>query len=205
MILIALPGKPDRAFAYLQNLTNIYTMRYNILYAITRLSPERGSCDMKKAKTSARLTLAAIFLLTVVLAVVGVTGIPSIGLKNWLPTTDAANWPSALPLGLDLRGGVYVEYSAQRPDDGDSDFAYLLETTMSVIHTRLGDKGYSEATVQKLGDDGIRVEIPDVTDTALVLELIGEPALLEFTTPDGEVFMTTDELEEYLCSTLRTK
>lgn len=145
---------------------------------------------MKKAKTSARLTLAAIFLLTVVLAVVGVTGIPSIGLKNWLPTTDAANWPSALPLGLDLRGGVYVEYSAQRPDDGDSDFAYLLETTMSVIRTRLGDKGYSEATVQKLGDDGIRVEIPDVTDTALVLELIGEPALLEFTTPDGEVFMT---------------
>ena len=147
---------------------------------------------MKKAKTSARLTLAAIFLLTVVLAVVGVTGIPSIGLKNWLPTTDAANWPSALPLGLDLRGGVYVEYSAQRPDDGDSDFAYLLETTMSVIRTRLGDKGYSEATVQKLGDDGIRVEIPDVTDTALVLELIGEPALLEFTTPDGEVFMTGD-------------
>ena len=147
---------------------------------------------MKKAMTSARLTLAAIFLLTVVLAVVGVTGIPSIGLKNWLPTTDAANWPSALPLGLDLRGGVYVEYSAQRPDDGDSDFAYLLETTMSVIRTRLGDKGYSEATVQKLGDDGIRVEIPDVTDTALVLELIGEPALLEFTTPDGEVFMTGD-------------
>ncbi len=147
---------------------------------------------MKKAKTSARLTLAAILLLTVVLAVVGVTGIPAIGLKNWLPTTDADNWPEALPLGLDLRGGVYVEYSAAQPDDGDADFAYLLDTTMSVIRTRLGDKGYSEATVQSLGDDGIRVEIPDVTDTALVLELIGEPALLEFTTPDGTVFMTGD-------------
>lgn len=147
---------------------------------------------MKKAKISARLTLAAIFLLTVVLTVVGVMGIPAIGLKNWLPTTDADNWPEALALGLDLRGGVYVEYSAARPDDGDADFAYLLETTMSVIRTRLSDKGYSEATVQSLGDDGIRVEIPDVTDTALVLELIGEPALLEFTTPDGTVFMTGD-------------
>lgn len=147
---------------------------------------------MKKAKTSARLTLAAIFVLTVVLAIVGVTGIPAIGLKNWLPTTDADNWPEALPLGLDLRGGVYVEYSAARPDDSDADFAYLLDTTMSVIRTRLGDKGYSEATVQSLGDDGIRVEIPDVTDTALVLELIGEPALLEFTTPSGETFMTGD-------------
>ena len=129
---------------------------------------------MKKAKTSARLVLAAIFLLTVVLTVVGVTGIPAIGLKNWLPTTDADNWPEALPLGLDLRGGVYVEYSAARPDEGDTDFAYLLDTTMSVIRTRLGDKGYSEATVQSLGEDGIRVEIPDVTDTAMVLELIGE-------------------------------
>ena len=147
---------------------------------------------MKKAKTSARLTLAAILLLTIVLTVVGVTGIPAIGLKNWLPTTDADNWPEALPLGLDLRGGVYVEYSAERPDDGDADFAYLLDTTMSVIRTRLGDKGYSEATVQSIGDDGIRVEIPDVTDTALVLELIGEPALLEFTTPDGVTFMTGD-------------
>ena len=147
---------------------------------------------MKKAKTSARLTLAAILLLTIVLTVVGVTGIPAIGLKNWLPTTVADNWPEALPLGLDLRGGVYVEYSAERPDDGDADFAYLLDTTMSVIRTRLGDKGYSEATVQSIGDDGIRVEIPDVTDTALVLELIGEPALLEFTTPDGVTFMTGD-------------
>ena len=147
---------------------------------------------MKKAKSSARLTLAVILLLTAVLAIVGVTGIPAVGLKNWLPTADAENWPEALPLGLDLRGGVYVEYSAARPDDGDTDFAYLLDNTMSVIRARLGDKGYSEATVQRLGDDGIRVEIPDVTDTATVLELIGEPALLEFTTPDGTVFMTGD-------------
>ncbi len=148
---------------------------------------------MKSAKTSARLTLAAILLLTVALAVVGVAGIPAIGVKNWLPTTDADNWPEALPLGLDLRAGVYVEYSAARPDgEDDMDFAYLLDTTMSVIRTRLGDKGYSEATVQSLGEDGIRVEIPDVTDTAMVLELIGEPALLEFTTPDGTVFMTGD-------------
>ena len=145
---------------------------------------------MKKAKTKARLTLAALLVLTVLLTVLGVTGLPALGLKNWLPTTDAEKWPEALPLGLDLRGGVYVEYSAARPDDGDSDFTMLLETTMSVIRTRLSDKGYSEATVQRLGEDGIRVEIPDVTDTAFVLELIGEPALLEFATPDGVTFVT---------------
>ncbi len=147
---------------------------------------------MKKAKTGARLTLAGILALTVLLTVIGMTGIPALGVQRWLPTTDAEQWPESLPLGLDLRGGVYVEYSAARPDDGDGDFAGLLDVTMSVIRTRLGDKGYSEATVQSLGDDGIRVEIPDVTDTAYVLELIGEPALLEFTDPEGVTFMTGD-------------
>lgn len=174
----------------LHSLTDQHPMGYNALYAINQPSPEKGSKTMKQTKTRARLTLAGIFILTVVLAVIGVTGIPAIGVKNWLPSTNADNWPEALPLGLDLRGGVYVEYSAARPDDGTADFDALLETTMSVIRTRLGDKGYSEATVQRLGDEGIRVEIPDVTDTAYVLELIGEPALLEFTTPYGETFMT---------------
>ena len=61
---------------------------------------------MKKAKTKARLTLAALLVLTVLLTVLGVTGLPALGLKNWLPTTDAEKWPEALPLGLDLRGGV---------------------------------------------------------------------------------------------------
>lgn len=85
---------------------------------------------------------------------------------------------------------MYVEYSAECPEGAEDEFSGLLEVTMSVIRTRLSDKGYSEATVQRLGDEGIRVEIPDVTDTALVLELIGEPALLEFVTPEGETFMT---------------
>ena len=62
---------------------------------------------------------------------------------------------------------------------------------MSIILERLSDKGYTEANVQRIGTDGIRVEIPDVQDDT-VLDLIGAAAKLEFYSPDGEVFMTGD-------------
>ena len=145
-------------------------------------------------KTRSIIALAVVLVLTVVLAVVGVTGMPLDArglykLKPWLPTTNAENWPTALSLGLDLRGGVYVEYSAKAPADTDASFDSLMEGTIGVIQQRLTDKGYAESTVQRIGSDGIRVEIPDVTDPSAVLDLIGSPAKLEFKNPQGEVFM----------------
>ena len=145
-------------------------------------------------KTRSIIALSVVLVLTVVLFVVGVTGMPLDArglykLKPWLPTTNAENWPTALSLGLDLRGGVYVEYSAKAPADTDASFDSLMEGTIGVIQQRLTDKGYAESTVQRIGNDGIRVEIPDVTDPSAVLDLIGSPAKLEFKNPQGEVFM----------------
>ena len=145
-------------------------------------------------KTRSIIALSVVLVLTVVLAVVGVTGMPLDArglykLKPWLPTTNAENWPTALSLGLDLRGGVYVEYSAKAPADTDASFDSLMEGTIGVIQQRLTDKGYAESTVQRIGNDGIRVEIPDVTDPSAGLDLIGSPAKLEFKNPQGEVFM----------------
>jgi len=148
-------------------------------------------------KNKSIVALIIVLALTIALGVVGVTGI-SVGgntLKGWMPTADAANWPEALALGLDLRGGVYVEYSAVQNQDIDADFNSLMEGTIAVIQQRLTDKGYAESTVQRVGNDGIRVEIPDVTDPAAVLELIGNPAKLEFKTPDGNVFMEGSMVE----------
>lgn len=153
---------------------------------------------MKAKKTSSKtksiVLLVIVFVLTVALGVIGVTGmnLDARGLyklKSWLPTTNADNWPSSLSLGLDLRGGVYVEYSAARPENSDADFDSLMEGTISVIQNRLTDKGYSEATVQRIGTDGIRVEIPDTDDPKAVLDLIGTPAKLEFKDADGNLIM----------------
>ena len=151
-------------------------------------------------KTKSIVALSIVLVLTIVIGVIAVTGMPLDArglykLKSWLPTTNAENWPTALPLGLDLRGGVYVEYSAAKPEESEANFDSLVEGTMGIIQQRLTDKGYAESTVQRIGGDGIRVEIPDVTDPAAVLDLIGSPAQLEFRTPTGETFMTGDMVE----------
>lgn len=145
-------------------------------------------------RTKSILLLTVTLVLTVFFAIIGVTGMNLDGrglykLKPWLPSTDAEKWPTALSLGLDLRGGVYVEYSAARPEGSEANFDTLMEGTIGVIQKRLTDKGYAESTVQRIGTDGLRVEIPDVTDSSAVLDLIGSPAKLEFKDADGNVFM----------------
>ena len=153
---------------------------------------------MKNTKTKSIVALAIVLGLTVVFGIVGVTGMSFQGglwkLLPWLPTTNADAWPQAISLGLDLRGGVYVEYSAEAPEGNDANFADLLNATVSAIQSRLTDKGYAESTVQVLGTSGIRVEIPDVSDPSEILNLIGEPALLEFKDPDGNTFMTGSDV-----------
>ena len=147
-------------------------------------------------KTGAIIALCVLLVITVALGVIGITGlsIPPRGLHKvlpWLPTTNSENWPQSLSLGLDLRGGMYVEYSGKAPEGSTANFDEMVEGTMSIIRDRLADKGFTEANVQKLGTDGIRVEIPDVQDDT-VLDLIGAAAKLEFKDPSGEVFMTGD-------------
>ncbi len=154
------------------------------------------SKNRRGSKTGSIVALCVVLALTIVLGVLGATGmsLPPRGLYKilpWLPTTDASNWPESLSLGLDLRGGMYVEYSCKAPEDSEANFNELLNGTMQIIQQRLTDKGYTECNIQQIGSDGIRVEIPDVQDDT-VLSLIGAAAKLEFKDPSGEVFMTGD-------------
>ena len=150
-------------------------------------------------KTGAVVALCVVLVVTILLGWIGLTGmsIPPRGLYkvlSWLPTTDAENWPESLPLGLDLRGGMYVEYSGKAPEGSEANFDDLIEGTMSIIRQRLGDKGYNEANVQRIGTDGIRVEIPDVQDDT-VLDLIGATADMQFLDPNGELIMKGDQVK----------
>ncbi|NLO86476.1 MAG: protein translocase subunit SecD [Clostridiales bacterium] len=157
-------------------------------------------------KNSAALALCVALVLTIVVGFLGINGawLDNRGLYKllpWLPTTNADNWPDSIALGLDLKGGVYVEYEATMSEEMKAegyDFNTLLDSTMGVIAKRLTDKGYPEATVSKLGSAGIRVEIPDVTDPAAVLDLIGSPAKLEFLDSEGNVFLEGRHLQTAL-------
>ena len=154
-------------------------------------------------RTGAVVALCVTLVLTLAVGFLGINGtwLDSRGLYKllpWLPTNNVENWPQSISLGLDLKGGVYVEYEASMSDELEEagyDFDTLLDSTMGVITKRLTEKGYPEATVSKLGLSGIRVEIPAVTDPAAVLDLIGSPAKLEFLDPQGNVFMEGRHLQ----------
>ncbi|HPJ02202.1 MAG TPA: protein translocase subunit SecD [Candidatus Limiplasma sp.] len=150
-------------------------------------------------RTSSMIALAVLLVVTVFAGYVGLNGmnLDSRGLYKmlpWIPQTNVTKdtWPASIALGLDLQGGVFVEYEATMSDELKEEgynFDQLLDNTMEIIGRRLSDKGFTEATVSQLGVTGIRVEIPDVTDPAAVLDLIGSPAKLEFLDYNGNVFL----------------
>ncbi len=159
------------------------------------------------SKTGAIVALCIVLVLTVVCGVLGASGmkLDSRGLWKllpWLPSTDADNWPQSLALGLDLRGGVYVEYSAEKPEGIEGSFSDLMDNTVATIQQRITDKGYPESTVRKIDNgSGIRVEVPDVTDPQALLDLIGTPAKLSFRGPDGVEFMTGKHVQTAVAGT----
>jgi protein-export SecD/SecF family membrane protein len=105
-------------------------------------------------------------------------------------------------LGLDLRGGVYAVYLAKGEDA--SDFDALMTGTIGVIRNRLTSKGLTEATVTKQGSARIRVEIPNMTDPNEILEVLGKPAHLEITDPDGSVVVTGGDIKNAVAQLLPT-
>lgn len=165
---------------------------------------KRQRVKMKK-RTAAIIALCIAMVLTVLLGYVSMNGtwLDSRGLYRLLPWVPSANvtkdnWPKPIALGLDLQGGVFVEYEATMSDELKADgydFNVLLDNTMDIISRRLNDKGFTETSVSKIGAAGIRVEIPDVKDPSAVLDLIGSPAKLEFLDSDGNVFLEGRELK----------
>ena len=154
-------------------------------------------------RTSAIIVLCVALVLTLAVGYLGLNGtwLDSRGLYKllpWLPTSDVDNWPQPIALGLDLKGGVYVEYEATMSDEMREegyDFGTLLDSTMSIIANRLTEKGYPEATVSQLGQNCIRVDFAYLTVPDGVLDLICSEAKLEFLDPDGNVFMEGRHLQ----------
>ncbi|HIW21007.1 MAG TPA: protein translocase subunit SecDF, partial [Candidatus Dorea intestinavium] len=124
------------------------------------------------------LSLIATVVLLVVLGITVITGWGAGGtgaMKN-------------IKLGLDLAGGVSITYQVkgEKPSEEDmSDTIYKLQKRVENYST--------EASVYQEGDDRINIEIPGVTDANKILDELGKPGSLAFTTEDGtEVLSGSD-------------
>ena len=82
-------------------------------------------------------------------------------------------------LGLDLRGGLRVEYQAlqagdriPRPED--------LDVIRGIVERRVNATGVSEPVVTTQGSDRVVVELPGVSDPNAVRRLVGQTGRLDF-------------------------
>lgn len=91
--------------------------------------------------------------------------------------------------GLDLEGGIHLEYLANVNDVAEDKQAEALEAAVAVIERRVNAFGVGEPLVQlsKAGDENrIIVELPGVKDIEEAKQLIKETPFLEFRELAGE-------------------
>jgi protein-export membrane protein SecD len=93
----------------------------------------------------------------------------------------------AIPLGLDLQGGMHVVLEVDRRNLPPEEGREAVERAISVIRNRIDEFGVAEPIIQKEGEDRIVVQLPGLADRERVKKLLGQTALLEFKlvrTPD---------------------
>ncbi len=82
-------------------------------------------------------------------------------------------------LGLDLRGGIRLEYQVM-PVGDKTPTSDDLNTVRQIITNRVNGTGTTEATVVTQRPDRIIVEVPDVQNPAQVQKLVGTTGRLDF-------------------------
>ncbi len=88
---------------------------------------------------------------------------------------------NSIPLGLDLAGGVSVVYDCSLAKDSNTqDLDAAIDATVTRLSDVIGDE-YSEASITRQGNNRIRIEVPSVTDSEEIFELIGVPTPLYMT------------------------
>lgn len=89
---------------------------------------------------------------------------------------------SEIKQGLDLKGGIYVVEEVQ----GENVDAETLDRTVQLIKQRVDKIGVIDPTIQKEGNNRIRIEIPGMYDQKQALEFIGKTGYLKFVGPNND-------------------
>jgi preprotein translocase subunit SecD len=95
-------------------------------------------------------------------------------------------------LGLDLEGGLRVEYQAL-PNEGVQPSGEAMGVIKDIIERRVNTTGVSEPVVVVQGDDRVVIELPGVSDVESVRRLVGQTGKLDFV-PLGDTQATRGQV-----------
>ncbi|MEA4831106.1 MAG: protein translocase subunit SecD [Oscillospiraceae bacterium] len=129
------------------------------------------------------------FVLVATLISVFVCGIPYFNLPGLFDK-------NAINKGLDLSGGSLIVYEAQT--EGLTLSADELNNNMEgvvvMMRNRLTNLGYTEATVTRVGENKVQIEIPEITDPEKAVQKLGSTAKLEFRDYKGNVILVGSDI-----------
>jgi protein-export membrane protein SecD len=104
--------------------------------------------------------------------------LPGVALPN-SESPDGSWRPVETKLGLDLEGGLRVEYQAI-PVEGRAPGPEDMAVIKDIVERRVNQTGVSEPVVVTQGSDRVVVELPGVTDPESIRRLVGQTGRLEF-------------------------
>jgi SecD/SecF fusion protein len=83
-------------------------------------------------------------------------------------------------LGLDLKGGVELIYEGTPTGQSEEVSGSDIDTSIEIIRERIDRLGVAEPEVSRLGETGIAVSLPDVTNAQRAIDQVGTTAQLYF-------------------------
>lgn len=133
-----------------------------------------------RVKKNSILNFVAISILTLIGIVLSVCSFN-------IPYTSQTyyGFANSISLGLDLAGGVSVVYDCSLAKDSNTkNLDNAIDATVARLTGVIKGK-YSEANINRAGNSRIRIEVPSVTDSNEIFDLIGEPTPLYMTLTQG--------------------
>ncbi len=119
-----------------------------------------------------------LLILTILLLAFVVDFYPRLSLPD-IGSPDGGTRDVQTKLGLDLVGGLQVEYRLVPVGDRKPD-AGALATTKTIVENRVNSQGVTEPVVQTQGTDRVVVELPGVSDPGDIRKLLGRTGRLDF-------------------------
>lgn len=154
---------------------------FHILGKTSRVAGSRGTSytgRIMNRRRSLRLRLFGVILLTVF---AGVIAYPrAVSRVPWLGSAVSG---LRINLGLDLQGGIHLEYAVDTSQIPEEKRADALQAALAVIERRVNAFGVGEPLVQlsRAGsEDRIIVELPGVKDVDEAKKMLKETPYLEF-------------------------
>ena len=155
---------------------------------------------LNRQKKNSIMNFVAVVVLTIIGIVLSVCSftIP-------YTTTTFNGFANSISLGLDLAGGVSVVYDCSLSETSNtSDLNSAIDATVARLESVIGGE-YSEAIITRQGNSEIRIEVPSVTNSDDIFDLIGDPTPLYMTleqgaVEDGDLYISGSDIENVFVS-----